>query len=152
MWWSKGKHASFPDLKGLKRSTAGDSYQIPGVIARPGDYTLVDVGTLKRPSPETPWITYKKGWGAQRISSVYSKLKSRLWGAAGNSLRRILKVTEDQIVEIQRTLDVPQTGQFDVATLQEVADVLPSNIMWTTQKITPAQVEVMAQRGIDVAI
>jgi hypothetical protein len=151
VWWSGGKHASFPDRKALEASNAGDSYRAPGDIAKSGEYKLVDVGTLRKPSRAAPWITYRKGWGEDKISSVYGKLRDRLWDAAGNTLRRILKVTEDQIAEIQRTLDVPQTGQFDVATLQEVADVLPEDRVWTTQQMRPAEFEVMADRGFDVA-
>ncbi len=151
VWWSKGKHASFRNRKELDASIAGDSYDAPGHVTKPGEYTLVDVGTLDKPSPAAPWITYQQGWGSQRISAVYSKLKDRLWAADGSALRPILRVTEDEIKLAQIALRVTPTGQLDEATFQQAAEVLPEERVWTTQQIRPAEVEVMADRGIDLA-
>jgi hypothetical protein len=152
VWWSKGKHASFRNRKELEASTAGDSYHAPGEVAEPGEYTLIDVGTLKQPSTEALWITYKERWGPQRISSVYSKLKDRLWDAAGNLLRDILRVTEDEIKLAQSVLRVSETGQLDEETLQRATAVLPARRVWTTRKITRAEVaELKVHRRIDVS-
>lgn len=151
VYWSTGKHASFRNLGTLRHSTAHDSYRRPGHVARPGEYTLVDVGSLQQPSAAAPWIMHRKGWGPQRISSVYSKLKDRLWDAAGNRLRPISKVTEDQLMQIQAKLNVPQTGQLDEETLRQTAARLPSYLVWTTREITEADVTLMADRGIDVS-
>jgi hypothetical protein len=153
VWWSKGKHASFPDLDALGGSTARDSYQKPGEVARPGEYSLTDVGTLEQPSSEALWITYKSRWGPHRISSVYSKLKDRLWDAAGNALRDVPIVTKADIMLAQSVLKVDKpTGQLDEKTLQRAAAVLPARRVWTTRKITRAEVaELKAHRRIDVS-
>lgn len=154
VWWSKGKHASFPHLKALWASTARDSYDERGVVARPGEpggYLLADAGALHQPSPAAPWIAYKKRWGQDRISSVYSQLKNRLWDAAGNTLRDIRIVTEDEIRLAQSVLRVPETGQLDDETLQRAAR-LPARTAWTTRKITQRQAkELKTYYDIDVS-
>jgi len=99
-----------------------------------------------------PWIKYKKGWGPQKVSSVYSKLKNRLWDMKGNTLKPIPIATVGQIQQIQRELDVPQTGQIDENTLQEVSKVVPSDRLWTNQKITEAEIaSLKIKRGFDVS-
>ncbi|NIN63532.1 MAG: hypothetical protein GTO63_02210 [Anaerolineae bacterium] len=161
VWWSKGKHASFPDRQALESSTARDSYDapgdvtrpgIPGEATRPGEYSLVDAGALEQPSAAAPWIAYNKRWGLHRVSSVYSKLKDRLWDAAGNTLRDIPIVTEDEIRLAQSVLRVRESGQLDDETLQRAADILPPRRVWTTQKITrPEAKRLEAAHDIDVS-
>jgi hypothetical protein len=46
---------------------------------------------------------------------------------------------------------VTPTGQLNEATLQQAAEVLPEDRVWTTQQIRPTEVEVMADQGVDVA-
>jgi hypothetical protein len=107
---------------------------------------------LEQPSAAAPWIAYKKRWGLHRISSVYSKLKDRLWDAAGNTLRDIRVVTEDEIKLAQSVLRVPETGQLDDETLQQAAAVLPPRRVWTTQKLTQRQAkELKTDHRIDVS-
>jgi hypothetical protein len=152
VFWAEGKHASFHSLKTLEESNAGDTYASPGKIARTGNYELVNAGNLEQPSEAAPWIKYKKGWGPQKVSSVYSKLKNRLWGLQGNTLKPIPIATVGQIQQIQRELDVPQTGQIDENTLQEVSKVVPSDRLWTNQKITEAEIaSLKIKRGFDVS-
>jgi hypothetical protein len=152
VFWAEGKHASFQGLSALENSNAGDSYATPGKIAKPGNYKLVNVGTLEQPSKVTPWINYKKGWGPKKVSSVYSKLKNRLWDVEGKTLKPIPLATVGQIKKIQRELDLPQTGQIDEHTLQKVSRVIPSDRLWTNQKITEAEVESLKiKRGFDVS-
>jgi hypothetical protein len=134
VYWSKGKHASFVSLEELRRSSAGDSYDKPGRVVRPGQYRLVDAGTLSHPSAECPWLNYAEGWGEQRISPVYDKLKRRLWDASGKPLRPIRRLTEDEVRDAQSELEAALTGQFDGETLQRAATRLPADQMWTTQQ------------------
>lgn len=151
VYWSKGKHASFADLRRLRGSTAADSYVTPGKVARPGQYTLVDAGTLENPSPAAAWIRYSKGWGAQRISPIHDKLRRRLWDAGGKQLLRLRTVTEEDIKAVQSVLGVEETGQFDHATVQKGATELPADLLWSTQAINKDDVVRMAKRDIDVA-
>ncbi len=151
VYWSDGKHASFADLSELASSTAHDTYAKPGEIATPGQYTLRDVGTLERPSPDGPWITYDKGWGPNRVASVHDKLEGHLWDAAGNRLRQVPTLTEQQIEQAQAQLGVPRTGQFDERTLREAAARLPAQLVWTTGKITRSDIKVMADHGFEVS-
>jgi hypothetical protein len=112
----------------------------------------VDAGALDQPSAAAPWIAYKKRWGLHRISSVYSKLKDRLWDAAGNTLRDIPIATEDEIRLAQSVLQVRESGQLDDETLQRATDILPPRRVWTTQKITrPEAKELESAYGIDVS-
>lgn len=119
VWWSNGKHAGFPDRKVLEGSTARDSHDAPGEVARPGkpgeapvpgEYSLVGAGALDRPSAAALWIAYKKRWGMHRVHSICGKLKERLWDAAGNALRDIPVVTEDEIRLAQSVLQVRESG------------------------------------------
>jgi hypothetical protein len=151
VYWSDGKHASFPDLSELTSSTAQDTYAKPGEIVRPGEYVLADAGTLTQPSPDAPWISYEKGWGPNGIAPLRDKLKERLWDAAGNPLRRIPTLTEREIEQAQVRLGVPRTGQFDQRTLREAAARLPAQMVWTTGKIKRSDIKLMAERGFDVS-
>jgi len=131
VYWSKGKHASFVSLEELRRSSAGDCYDKPGRVARPDQYTLVDVGTLSSPSADSPWITYTGGWGEQSICPVYEKLKSHLWDASGEPLEPIRRLAEGEIRGAQAELEAVPTGQFDGQTLQQAVARLPAGEVWT---------------------
>lgn len=134
VWWSKGKHSSFPSLEALRASTAGDSFDTPGEVAKPTEYALVDAGTLEQPSREAPWIAYEQSWGPHRVTPVYSRLKDRLWDASGNASRAVRRATEDGIRQIQLELGVPQTGQMDLATLRRATATLPPGMLWTAEE------------------
>ncbi len=69
----------------------------------------------------------RKRLGEQVISSIHSKLKDPLWGAASKTLRRIRKVTDaqDHNKRTQRKLDVKQTRQLDEVTLRRLTVLLP---------------------------
>jgi len=151
VYWSKGKHASFVNLGELRQSSASDSYDKPGRVAQPGRYELVDAGTLQNPSSDCPWIAFTKGWGEQGISPVYEKLKSRLWDESGRPLRPIRRLTEDEVKDAQMELDVKPSGQFDEHTLERAVARLPSDQVWATGKISDAEAELMADRGIKVS-
>jgi hypothetical protein len=150
VYWSKGKHASFANLTELRNSNAGDSYDKPGLVAQPGAYTVNDMGNLEAPSPACPWITYAKGWGEQGISSVYEKLKTRLWDKSGEPLRSIRKLTEEEVRDAQLELNVEPSGQFDKATLEQAAAVLPADQVWTVGEVSQAEEEALEKRGITV--
>ncbi len=151
VYWSEGKHASFRNLRMLQESTAHDTYGKPGNVARAPEYTLVDAGTVEDPSPEALWIQFRGGWGTHRISPVFDKLSKRLWDPAGNPLKAIRKVTEGEIKVAQLALDVQPTGRVDEETLEAAAVRLPSDLLWSTQEATDADVKLMARRDIDVS-
>lgn len=146
VYWSKGKHASFVSLEELRRSSAGDCYDKPGRVARPGQYRLADAGTLSNPSAESPWVTYAEGWGEQRISPVYDKLRRRLWDASGKPLRPIRRLTEDEVRDAQSELEAAPTGQFDEQTLQQAVARLPADQVWTTEQPTEPDAQLQAGR------
>jgi hypothetical protein len=150
VYWSKGKHASFANLTELRNSSAGDSYDKPGRVARPGEYTLTDAGALEVPSSECPWIAYTTGWGEQGITSVYDKLRSRLWDSSGEPLKPIRKLTEEEVKDAQLELDAAPSGQFDEETLEQAAAKLPADQVWTVGDVTQAEAEALEKRGISV--
>lgn len=41
---------------------------------------------------------------------------------------------------------MPRSGELDVATLQQAADVLAADRVWVEWQIKPAKVELMAER------
>ena len=112
----------------------------------------MNAGTWKKSSDAAPWMEKEEGWGPKRVSSVCSKLKHRLWNAAGDSKRRIRRLTEDEVKRVQFNLEVPQTGQLDEATLQRLSAVDVLNELWTPRGITKAQAaRVKTDRGIDIS-
>jgi hypothetical protein len=152
VYWSKGKHASFPSVRKLRSSKARDSYDKPtpdkGVKAH--DYVLVDVGTLDKPRAD--WITWGQNWSG-KVPSVRSKLEGQLWNADGARELRIRKAPRKREIErAQLVLGVEPSGQLDVATLQRISDPVPSSFVWTTQGIPEAEVKsALTAHGIDLS-
>lgn len=151
VYWSKGKHASFPSVRKLKASKARDCYDgpRPDVGVKPEHYTLVDAGTLDRPRAD--WIAWGEDW-AERVPSVRSKLEISLWDADGARELRVRKAPAKREIErAQLALGAEPTGQLDVVTLQRIAAPMPSNLVWTPQGIPEAQVRsALTDYGIEL--
>jgi len=60
-----------------------EEFKEPGNKADPKGYALKDAGTIDQPC--APWIEYKEPWGPNGVSSVYSKLKDRIWSPMAGS-------------------------------------------------------------------
>jgi hypothetical protein len=121
VYWSYGKHASYPDNP---QSVLGfERFKSPGFRVGPEEYSLVNVGNLEHPSPEAPWICYRKGWGSQKITPIYKKLRTRVW--TRKTLRQIKKgsITEEHVRRFQELEHLPVTGEVDRATFEAAQNV-----------------------------
>ncbi|MBU7047989.1 MAG: peptidoglycan-binding protein [Theionarchaea archaeon] len=124
VYWSEGKHASYPDNPCL--FSIFESFESPGYECKPEDYTLINIGTIK--DPKTPWVLYKEGWGPENVGSIYKKLKTRLW------MRKILQAiekiryTKEQLKNFQRIENLPVTGELDRDTM------IFSTLLWNLVK------------------
>lgn len=88
VYWSLGKHASYPTYPPAFL-VLFDQFKQPEMKTEPPDYKLVNAGTIDSPADSTPWIQYKEPWGPDRVSSVYSKLKDPLWSPRPRSSKWI---------------------------------------------------------------
>jgi hypothetical protein len=123
VYWSLGKHASYSSKRIPKAYSIVDKFTDPDEIAKPGDYLLKNVGNLKKPSQSTPWILHKTGWGPDNVTSVYEKLKSRVWGPSAELKAwwhpRSGTTTVENIKAIQRGLGQRPTGVIDPETFDK---------------------------------
>jgi hypothetical protein len=133
VYWSRKKHASYPSYEDLKEEWFED-FKKPGDKADPTKYSLKNAGTVD--SPCFPWIKYKEPWGPDRISSIYSKLKDRIWSPVPGSSRwqRNLpgeKESRDEVKKFQRALRLGATGKFNKE-LRDLILVLPREVIMNT--------------------
>lgn len=131
VYWSHGKHASYAEnpqgIIGFER------FRSPGIRTEPDEYTLVDVGTLKSPLPETPWVVYPEGWGCDRITPVCKKLGTRLWKRSSWEKIREPSLTEAHIQLFQQYQGLEPTGKVDRKTFSKAKHVDPHLIENITQ-------------------
>lgn len=126
VYWSLGKHASYP---GLDKFPWFDMFRSPGSKSSPEKYALVDMGTLH--NPKVPWILYEKRWNPA-VPSICKKLKKRLWNKktwqkiethdlAEEHLKseRSDRIKE-QIGWFQKITDQSPTGELDKHTIRKI--------------------------------
>jgi hypothetical protein len=109
VYWSLSKHGSYPTLKDAKKYLFIEGFKEPGSMEDPKNYILSDAGTIDH--PVAPWIKYEGPWGPDDVSSVYSKLKDRIWSRIpGTSKwkRNLLgeKEAREEIRKFQRALNL----------------------------------------------
>jgi hypothetical protein len=120
VYWSEGKHASYPDLDKLP---VFETFKEPGFEAKSGEYTLIDVGTID--NPKAPWILYRRGWGFRKIGSIYKKLRRRLWNRKTWERIKKLHIKKVNIKRFQEYVDLPSTGTLDISTIKASYNIDP---------------------------
>ena len=116
VYWSEGKHASYPDNPCL--FSIFESFELPGYECKPEDYTLINIGTIKY--PKIPWVLYKEGWGPEKVGSIYKKLKIRLWMRKILQAIKRIRYTKEQLKNFQRIENLPVTGELDKDTIKAI--------------------------------
>ena len=101
VYWSCGKHASYQDPDECIRPF--EAFKSPGYESKPGEYTLVDIGTHK--DPKVQWVLYDLKWDRERNKTdpLCRKLKTRTWGRkTWTRIRKDGKEEEEYEEEIVR--------------------------------------------------
>lgn len=115
VYLSEGKHASYP-----KNPCECAPYEVfipPGYEAKPGEYTIVDMGTLD--IPKVPWILHTVSW-EEGVDSIHKKLKTRLWNR--RTWQKVKKPYEigGLLWKYQKNEGLPTTGTWDMETLRRI--------------------------------
>lgn len=132
VYWSLGKHASYPAHPPLFMSLV-DQIRPPEGIVEPPGYVLKNAGTPDNPSDLAPWINYREDWGPDRISSVYSKLMDPLWTPKSRSLGwqqswpATLKA-QSEVMHLQEAFNIQPSGILDPALFANLRDLSPDLI------------------------
>jgi hypothetical protein len=113
VYWSEGKHASYPDLDKLP---VFETFKEPGVESNPDGYTLVDIGTID--NPKVPWILYRRGWGSKKVQSIYEKLRMRIWDRKTWERAERRRLPKIRIRIFQGHLGLRVTGKWDLDTVK----------------------------------
>ena len=123
VYWSKGKHASYP---GLDKFPAYETFEEPGIESNPDGYTLVDIGTID--NPKVPWVLYRGGWGSKKVQSIYEKLRMRIWDK--KTWERVERhcLPEVYVRIFQKYLGLRITGKWDLDTVKAAYAVNPQLI------------------------
>jgi hypothetical protein len=116
VYWSQGKHASYPDNPCL--FSIFESFELPGYECKPEDYTLINIGAIK--DPKTPWVLYREGWGPGKVGSIYKKLKTRLWMRKILQAIKKIRYNKEQLKNFQRIENLPVTGELDRDTIKAI--------------------------------
>ena len=108
VYWSLGKHASYPSYPPEPIALV-DQIRQPEQVATPPDYLLMNVGNLSDPADIAPWINYTEKWGPDGVNSVNSKLKYPIWSPEPISSRWLQNKAEtikdkDQVKLIQAAM------------------------------------------------
>jgi hypothetical protein len=117
VYWSLGKHASYPTYPSFIINRI-DTIVQPEVKAEPSDCILKNAGTIDKPSECAPWIGYKDKWGPDGVSSVFWKLRDHLWrwdSEIGQWIpdRPVTIMSTDQIKFMQIAWGLKSTGTID---------------------------------------
>ncbi|MDD1748638.1 MAG: hypothetical protein LUO89_02070 [Methanothrix sp.] len=131
VYWSLNKHGSYSSSKDAKRYLFIEGFKEPGFKADPKAYVLKDAGTIDQPL--VPWIKYKEAWGPDGVSSVYSKLKDRIWSPIPGTSKwhRNLPGEQEAKVEIkkfQRALNLRATGNINETLFNQIS-TLPREVI-----------------------
>ena len=131
VYWSCKKHGSYPSLEDAKGYWPFEEFNEPGNKADPKAYALKNAGTIGQPC--APWIEYKESWGPDGVSSVYSKLKDRIWSPipGASQLKRNLpgeEETKEEIKKFQRALDLRATGKINKRLYDQIS-TLPREVI-----------------------
>jgi hypothetical protein len=137
VFWSEGKHASYPSMPPKFHF---DRFELPGERVDPADYELKGVGTLESPDPSAPWILFDKGWGPDRITSVYEQLGSRLWDSSTLDHTRKGELKREDILALQKSLGLEPTGEIDRATFKKASHLSPA-LVRNASSIEPEQLD-----------
>ncbi len=117
VYWSLGKHASYPKYP-PSFLVLFDQFKQPEMKTEPPDYKLVNAGTIDSPTDSAPWIQRKEPWGPDRVSSVYSKLKDPLWSPKPRSPKWIQNrpgtvKSQDDVKHLQAAFGLQPSGIID---------------------------------------
>lgn len=116
VFWSEGKHASYPDnpCKYFRIET----FETPPLTSKPGDYALVNAGTIEKAL--VPWVL-NASWGSG-VGSVNEKLSNPLWDRdSWESIKRVT-YTKETVRAFQQRMNLRATGNLNEETIAAVYD------------------------------
>jgi hypothetical protein len=118
-------------LKEAKKYLFIEGFKEPGSMADPKKYILFDAGTID--NPKAPWIKYEEPWGPDDVSSVYAKLKDRIWSPipGTSKWKQNLpgeKEARQEIRKFQKALNLKTSGNLNME-LYEQVNTLPREVI-----------------------